>query len=411
MADIYAIRPAVLDFLNVNLRLCALLTVIAVYALWGEPTPDGFGAAELLVGAGLVFAVGFRGLASVFDFRGMASWQKAGVLFLAYGLAFGLLNGLAYGNSLSLIIRDIVPFLFLFLPLFLATLLRSLHDREALMLCGAVTLLGVVFALRVIAPALTGGGVPAFAMAVRDPALLANAPTVLFAAALLIGVAGYQMTRGLRWQRMSVTVLFLAVALIPLAAMAAIQQRASVAYLVLAIGFLMLAGLYKRPYRMGLPVLVAGAAVVVMAPIWMDIVQTLSHKHALVGFNMRGREAAAVLDVIDDSFWSVLFGAGWGTTVQSPAVGGATVNFTHSLITSTWLKTGLCGVVLMGFYMGALAVRLAQMVRHYPIVAAAIAGPFLIDIFLYASYKSLDFGLLLLMIPLWVDRAVLLKKA
>ncbi len=89
-------------------------------------------------------------------------------------------------------------------------------------------------------------------------------------------------------------------ALAPLAAMAAIQQRASVGYLVIAMFFLMAAGICKHPYRMGIPVLLAVAAVVIMAPIWTDIVQTLTHKNALVGFNMRGREASAVMDVIDE---------------------------------------------------------------------------------------------------------------
>ncbi len=38
-----------------------------------------------------------------------------------------------------------------------------------------------------------------------------------------------------------------------------------------------------------------------------------------------------------------------------------------------------------------------------PLLAAAIAGPLLIDVSLYASFKSLDFGLVLLLIPLWAS--------
>lgn len=411
MANALPAYPSILNILNLNLRLLVLLAVILIYALWGEPTPDHFGFAELLVGAGLVYAVGFKGLANTFSFNGMQGWQKAGTVLLGYGLSVGLLNGLIHGNSLSLIVRDIVPFLFLFLPVFLAGLIRSLDEHERLLLTSFVTLSGVCFALRVISPVLTDGNVPAFASYVRDPALLANAPTVLFAAVLLLGSGGLVLTQGFSARRCLLALAMIVLALAPLAAMAAIQQRASVGYLVVAIGFLMVVGIYKRPYRMGIPVCLAIAAVILMAPIWTEIVQTLTHKNALVGFNMRGREASAVMDVVDDSLWSAIFGKGWGTTIVSPAVGGAVVNFTHSLITSTWLKAGLTGVMLLSVYMGMLGFRLLQAVRLYPVLAAAIAGPFLIDIFLYASYKSLDFGLLLLLIPLWVDRAVLLKKS
>ena len=411
MADARAAHTPVINSLNLNLRLSVLLLVISAYALWGEPTPDHFGLVELFAGAGLVYVVGFKGLAGAFRFNIMQGWQKAGAIFLGYGLSFGLVNGLVHGNSLSLIVRDVVPFLFLFLPVFLAGFLKQLDDRERFLLTAFVALSGVCFALRVISPVLTDGSLPAFASYVRDPALLANAPTVLFAAVLLLGTSGAILTQGITARCALYAMGMIVLALAPLAAMAAIQQRASVGYLVVAMGFLMAAGLCKRPYRMGIPVLLAASAVVVMAPIWTDIVQTLSHKNALVGFNMRGREASAVMDVVDDSLWSALFGKGWGTTLVSPAVGGAVVNFTHSLVTSTWLKAGLVGVLLMSAYMGMLGFRLLQAVRSYPVLVVAIAGPFLIDIFLYASYKSLDFGLLLLLIPLWVDRAVLLKKS
>ncbi len=60
-------------------------------------------------------------------------------------------------------------------------------------------------------------------------------------------------------------------------------------------------------------------------------------KTELVGVNMRWQEAAAVFDRLGDNFWAILFGRGWGATVASPAVGGMTVNFTHSLLTSYWL--------------------------------------------------------------------------
>jgi len=49
--------------------------------------------------------------------------------------------------------------------------------------------------------------------------------------------------------------------------------------------------------------------------------------------------------------------------------------------------------------LGALGVALFRHVFEKPVLVLAVLGPVLIDVFLYASFKSLDFGLLLLMIP------------
>jgi len=87
-----------------------------------------------------------------------------------------------------------------------------------------------------------------------------------------------------------------------------------------------------------------------------------------------------------------------------------TVNFTHSLLTSYWLKTGLCGLALVLLYLFRLGIVLARLMPAQPLLAAAIAGPLLIDISLYASFKSLDFGLVLLLIPLWAPAAEKLRQ-
>jgi hypothetical protein len=61
-------------------------------------------------------------------------------------------------------------------------------------------------------------------------------------------------------------------------------------------------------------------------------------------------------------------------------------------------------------YLFRLGVLLTRLMRVEPLLAAALAGPLLIDVFLYASFKSLDFGLLLLLIPLWASAAQKLRQ-
>src|SRR5690606_20532715 len=109
-------------------------------------------------------------------------------------------------------------------------------------------------------------------------------------------------------------------------------------------------------------------------------------------------------DTMDDSMPHMFFGRGFGATVQSPAVGNMTVNFTHSLLTSFWMKTGLFGLALVLAYLVGLGRVLWRGLFIHPVLAVALAVPFAIDIALYASFKSLDFGLILLLIALWQGR-------
>ena len=56
-------------------------------------------------------------------------------------------------------------------------------------------------------------------------------------------------------------------------------------------------------------------------------------------------------------------------------------------------------------YLFRLGSIILELLFYRPVIALALAGPFLIDIFLYASFKSLDFGLVLLLVPLWAHHA------
>jgi hypothetical protein len=133
------------------------------------------------------------------------------------------------------------------------------------------------------------------------------------------------------------------------------------------------------------------------APSLDNLSRSLARKQDIVGLNMRVQEAAAVVEAVESSPGSVLFGKGWGATLASPAVGGVVVNYTHNLLTAIWLKMGLAGLILAGLYIAGLALGLLPLLWTNPVLAMALAVPLVIDTLLYASYKSLDFGLILLL--------------
>jgi hypothetical protein len=80
------------------------------------------------------------------------------------------------------------------------------------------------------------------------------------------------------------------------------------------------------------------------------------------------------------------------------------VNYTHNFFSAMLLKTGLIGMALAVVYIAGLFTSLGRLVRAVLILTLAIAGPLLIDVILYASYKWLDFGLLLLILSIRADQ-------
>lgn len=352
------------------------------------------GAAEIATGLLLIAAAGGWQAVRAFRFAARPAWERAGQALLFYGLTVPVIAGLFNGAGASLMLRDLIPFLFFLLPLFLP----PFADRRAA--TAAVAAAGFLFAARVMLPLLaqrSGLHLPP----PSDPFYLANAPTVLFCALLLAGLAGRALYEGASAGNLLRAGALFAAALVPLAAMILITQRASIGIMILSGLFLLAAALVRNPVRTLLPLLAAAILLWAGWDLAAAVGQDVARKTAAVGLNMRWNEARAVLDELDGSFPGALFGRGWGAAFASPATGGAVVNFTHSLITSYLLKTGLCGLALALIYLACLGLRLARLLPVRPVLAVAIAGPVLIDIFLYASFKSLDFGLVLLLIPLW----------
>ncbi len=380
------------------------MAAVLVYGVISSPTPDKIGAGEIVVGALLALSVGLpRACLLLLPPVQGALWEKAGWLLMVYGLTVPAALGIASGHDPGLVIRDLIPFFFVLLPVLSAMHLEK-GGRMALTACiGAA---GLFFALRLIVPSFIEHGRIGFsALPDEDPLYLANAPTVLFAAILCTALAGQRMMGHPSIKNYAWMGCFGIVAVICFMAMAASSQRATLGLAALCLGLLWAISFAKNPARALVPlILVLCAAAVLFQPL-SNLVGHLLVKTSQVGFNNRLQEAAIVFDMVGDHWGSVLFGLGWGQTVASPAVGGVTVNYTHTMMTALWLKTGLIGVVLAGLYLYGLAVQLWRILWRHPALALAIAAPCLIDVTLYASYKSLDFGLVLLLIPLWANEA------
>lgn len=364
-----------------DIRFCALLTAIFVYGCFGSPTPDVMGWPEIVVGSLLAVAIPWFEL-----FKNFCG-QK---ILTAVLFALGLGGAVVLGAHETLILRDGVAFAFLFLPLILLPVFESRPQRIfpfllAFMFCGGV------FAFR----SMSMMGDLNFWLGAGDALYyLANSPAVLFTTIF----SGLLLCRGgMDWRKVSLPkflVLFL-ICVITLAAMAATLQRASLGLFGLSIITYLAMELRNRPYK-AIPVIALFASFMALIlysfPI---IVDALSFKSRVVGDNMRFAEWQAVWESVSGNPYTILFGLGFGGTFESPAVGGMNVNYTHGLLGSVLLKTGMAGLLLIGIYLWMLIQKLASIIRHNLIIGLALVAPFIIDVFLYASFKSFEFGLLL----------------
>ncbi|MCB1555737.1 MAG: hypothetical protein KDJ15_00315, partial [Alphaproteobacteria bacterium] len=325
-------------------RLVCLLLGMGIYGLWGTPTPDDPGWPEWLIGTLLVLAARpWRALSALFfRERRQRLWQSASGLLFFYGLSVPMLMGFLGGNTPVLMMRDLLPFLFFLMPLFFIDV-TGRNRRYADFYLYAVLCVGFLLAARVVAPVLVGAVSPAKGV---DPFYLANAPTVLFAALFLLGGAGTRLYVSLRLGSIVQASVFFALALVPLYAMILVTQRATLGLTAAALLMWMVLAFLRAPRRAIAPALFLAVGLVALWPFLEEALAALMTKTALVGFNMRIQEMVAVMDTLSDSPVTLLFGKGWGATYSSPAVADLTVNFTHSLLTTYWLKTGLVGLLL-----------------------------------------------------------------
>lgn len=378
-------------------RFIALLTALILYGLGGSPTPNAPGLYEALLALLLIAAIIPETLTTfltLFSARGPV-WALGARMLLLYGLSIPVIGGLLYGNGVGPIFRDLIAFAFFLFPVFAApAILHGAARRDLLIL--SIAMIGVSFALRTVIPA-WDAALPWFKPG--EPLYLGIAPTVLFAALWFAGIALSRLSEEDSPLSRTLAVVPGAVCLAGLCvwAMAASLQRASLALFALSLVFLLAWMTARSPRRAAFPLLLTAMLLLGAFPFWNELWHALSVKTTLVGMNSRLEEAAAVMDALSGNAGSVLFGKGWGADVASPAVGGLSVNFTHSLVTAIWLKTGLIGIALAGIYMTGIAWCLLRILLRDPPLAFALIPPVVIDTFFYASYKSLDFGLILLL--------------
>lgn len=369
-----------------HIASCAILGAILLYAFTGSPTPNQPGFSEIFIATILLLTStgGFLNLHYVKTFN------PTGLLFIAYGLSIPLLIAIISGNHAHLILRDIIPFLFLCLPLFFAPFLK--HAEFLKYLTFGLLSLGLLFSARSLIDMM---GLHFWLGNNTDELFyFANSPAVLFSALHLTAMGGVWLSRG---KIVTGTGSIIASAL-PLFVMAASMQRASLALYALSIIILLGGYFIKSPKRAAPLLILTIMAGIAVWPLLNEIALMLGQKTELVGMNKRLAEIAVIWNEITIDPLHALFGLGWGGTFISPATDGDRVNFAHGLLSGMLLKTGLIGLSVTIAYLWTFLQKGWKIRNDQHILFFALGCPIAIDVLFYGAYKSLDFGLMLVLL-------------
>lgn len=367
----------------------ALLACLILYAFQGSPTPDQPGFIEFIIAFLLICSIGLSG--PIHIILRDHSLYKAHILFLVFGLSVPVLVGVLKGESFGIMARDIAAFMLFCLPVFLLYNLKNEPYLSSVLFigCGVIAL---IFSARVFFPF-----VPMTKTTV-ELLYLANSPLVLFFTIYFICSAYETLFDYRSIKKIMQFIALLGASVLILLAIIQDVQRATLLAVFISLGFIMIELLIIKPKRSFIPVIFVLALGVYTFPIFDTMVHAIIHKTSLVGFNARFQELEAVWDEIGQSPSSVIFGTGWGSQFESPALGGLKASFTHSFLSYMLLKTGLAGLGITLIYSLFFLKQIYRVFLRNRVVGIALFWSFVIPIFLYASYKSFDFGLLLTLI-------------
>jgi hypothetical protein len=382
-------------------RFIIFLAGLMVYALFGSPTPDSVSWAELIVGLCLLLAVSPRHVFKLIAFQ----MDRSAALFIIFGMTIPCLVGIVSGQDTNLLCRDLIAFAFLTLPFLMWSdkrghkkelfYVKNIEHKQIKLLYFAAFSIGVVFTFRLILSIILDPlkGFVDFS----DNLYMGISPLVVLSCLLgLAGVGALLSYASIRKYILAGALLVAACSV--LAVLYLTMQRATLIYCAVFVGVCLFYALLRRADRALPAVILTGVLTCSFVSVLTVVLSDISVKTDRVGLNMRWEELSAVIEVVTQSPRFLLLGTGWGGTFISPAAGGIEVNFTHSLLSSMLLKTGLIGLSLTMIYIWLFVQRLYALRFYNFYVFMILAGPFLIPLLFYGSYKSLDYGLVLLLI-------------
>lgn len=370
-----------------KLTAFALIAAALLHGMFSSPAPKALGIAEILIAVGLCIAAMPR-LPNFLDAQFLR--QHPDCLAWLWLLLIPLFIALISGNDGRDVSRDVMAICFLGLPVLVGGIDQKYLKKFALALAAG----GAMIALRYW---IITDGFSAFRNLKHGDSLLYLAldPLVLFAAIYFpIQLIEIWFSERRRIHKILLCLICMAAAILCWGALSGMMMRGAIALGIFALSFYALRH-WQRPF---IPIIMAAVAIAVIVVFFEPIarfMESLAEKTQHVGLNARDAEFAAIWNIQAADPLAFLFGQGWGATYASPAVGGYFVNYSHSALGFYFLKTGVIGVLILGFYLWRAFLPLRESRSS---LLFAVVPPLVLSFTLYTSYKFLGCGLLLLLL-------------
>jgi len=424
-----------------------LLLISYSLVAFGSPMPPKVTWLEILMGCGLLMG-GFMLTGPVI--RAVQQQRSAQWCLGLTALLFliPLCVGLLRGNAMSDIARDIFPLIFLLMIPFLLTYSTSSSDRTTLrtLITVALVFVGICTAVTFFLGALNlygsfermvtlmqgsfaqidtvqvahtahtaNAAETASKVQVAHTAHTANAaetasnerfkaiflklydPAMLFASIFLSAWGVVLMVKS--WREWLPGIILAMMGASIAYGFMIMGLRAYTAFFALAILTMCLYMLREQGFYIRLlPVVIVSLAL--FWPQVSAVLQLLWAKQEAVGANGKSEEWLAVLKTITEYPHTMLFGIGWGGTLENPIYEGST-RFTHSALSYYLLKSGVLGlitllsIIVIFFLEGRRHGDSGSLTPSRLIILVSCLPPLLIGVLFEPTYKMLSYGVIL----------------
>lgn len=393
-----------------NYYLFFYVISLSVYGLLSTSTPDKITIVEILIGFCLLVVVGLEGISELLKSDKHADEYKFKVpkivkisffylIFLPslYGLIF-------FENSLKNWTRDIIPMLYLFLPLLIIKKInlvpRKLFLYTILLLC----LVGVSFSIRFFydsVGSISNLGTSQIIALNKDNIALDPATQFLLSFASCFSI--WLLMRG----KLIYGFIILTISFLPWAVVIGVISRAPIFFTFFSIIITIFYWIFlNKNKKFGVFFLIIAFVLLFYFNknyiiFFENTLELLIQKNTRYGLNTRGIEFDVVMNSLNSGIFKFFFGNGWGSLIEIPNM--YILRNLHNVFLYFAYKTGFFGLICILIYflwIIKLVISIGLKNKFFSIVMISMINPLVNTGLLQPMFKSLTFGVLILLIPL-----------
>jgi hypothetical protein len=417
---------------HLSIKNYLFIIALLLYSIFSAPFPNKIGIPEILIGFLIVLSVNYTYL---FPLNSRDTRLKLNYLISFQIILFLLLfvpTIVVIISSEFLLedyIRDIVPFLYTFIPYFYHIFIYS-KFRWNLYLPWIISIMGSILSFRYLYIIYINYGItPFFSIgnsSYGDNLLyLSYDSSVHFSAVFLLSNSILMLSK----QKYYLSIITLFLGVFPFLGNLMVAQRAPTFLTIICVSIFTIIIVAKYTKKYFMIIMLIGAAFLLFISFHpndifssffekenFSIFSKLLEKQEKVGLNAKDSEFYTVLSIVTSSIPKLIFGIGWGSLFDNPIIyPGDSVSFTHSALTYYLLKTGVLGLSCFIFYLSIIFksffninnksfsqnIITSEFMTHKILVCLSASTAILIGIFFQPTYKTLSFGVVLLILFLF----------